>query len=96
LDHLLSLLHLNSLMPPPAPPVKAFPSEFYVTGTSRGIELSPYEPAFEEEMTAARKVMRRYRNALRQLAERGWSVSRSLPTGSDAASLLCPDPSLPA
>lgn len=41
----------------------------YVTETSRGIELSPYDPAFEEEMSAARKVMRRYRNALRQLAE---------------------------
>lgn len=41
----------------------------YVTETPRGIELSPYDPAFEQEMTAARKVMRRYRNALRQLAK---------------------------
>jgi putative addiction module antidote len=41
----------------------------YVTQTARGIELSPYDPAFEEEMEAARKVMRRYRNALRQLAK---------------------------
>jgi putative addiction module antidote len=41
----------------------------YVIQTARGIELSPYDPAFEEEMEAARKVMRRYRNALRQLAK---------------------------
>ena len=40
----------------------------YVTETPGGIELSPYDPAFEQEMTAAREVMRRYRNALRQLA----------------------------
>jgi putative addiction module antidote len=40
----------------------------YVTETSSGIELSPYDPAFEHEMEAARRVMRRYRNALRQLA----------------------------
>ncbi len=40
----------------------------HVTETPRGIELSPYDPAFEQEMEAARKVMRRYRNALRQLA----------------------------
>jgi putative addiction module antidote len=41
----------------------------YVTDTPRGIELSPYDAAFEQEMEAARKVMRRYRNALRQLAK---------------------------
>jgi putative addiction module antidote len=41
----------------------------HVTETARGIELSPYDPAFEQEMTAAHKVMRRYRNALRQLAK---------------------------
>jgi putative addiction module antidote len=41
----------------------------YVTETPRGIELSPYDSAFEQEMEAARKVMRRYRNALRQLAK---------------------------
>lgn len=41
----------------------------HVTETPRGIELSPYDPAFEEEMEAARGIMRRYRNALRQLAK---------------------------
>jgi putative addiction module antidote len=40
----------------------------YVTETPGGIELSPYDPSFEQEMQAARGVMRRYRNALRQLA----------------------------
>lgn len=41
----------------------------HVTETPRGIELSPYDPAFEQEMNAARRIMRRYRNALRQLAK---------------------------
>jgi putative addiction module antidote len=41
----------------------------YITETSHGIELSPYDPAFEQEMQAARRIMRRHRNALRQLAK---------------------------
>ena len=41
----------------------------HVTETPRGIELSPYDPELEQEMAAARKVMRRHRNALRQLAK---------------------------
>jgi putative addiction module antidote len=40
----------------------------YITETAGGVELSPYDPAFEQEMQTARSVMRRYRNALRQLA----------------------------
>jgi putative addiction module antidote len=40
----------------------------YVSETADGIELSPYDPAFEQEIETARTVMRRYRNALRQLA----------------------------
>jgi putative addiction module antidote len=40
-----------------------------VTETPDGIELSPYAADFEADMTAARKVMRRYRNALRELAK---------------------------
>lgn len=40
-----------------------------VTETPNGIELSPYDADFEEDMAAARKVMRRYRNALRELAK---------------------------
>lgn len=34
-----------------------------------GYELTAYDPDFEAEMTAARKVMKRYRNALRELAK---------------------------
>jgi putative addiction module antidote len=34
-----------------------------------GYELTAYDPAFEAEMDAARKVMKRYRNALRELAK---------------------------
>jgi putative addiction module antidote len=41
----------------------------YITETPHGIELSPYDPAFEQEMQAARRIMRRHRNALRQLAK---------------------------
>ncbi len=37
--------------------------------TQGGIELSPYDPGFEKKMMAARHVMRRYRNALRELAK---------------------------
>ena len=40
----------------------------YVSQTADGIELSPYDPEFEQEIETARAVMRRYRNALRQLA----------------------------
>jgi putative addiction module antidote len=40
-----------------------------VTETPGGVELSPYDADFEADMAAARKVMRRYRNALRELAK---------------------------
>ena len=40
-----------------------------VTETPNGIELSPYDAEFDAQMQAARKVMRRYRNALRELAK---------------------------
>jgi putative addiction module antidote len=40
-----------------------------VVETPNGIELSPYDPEFDEAMTAARDVMRDYRNALRELAK---------------------------
>ncbi len=36
--------------------------------TPDGYELSPYDPSFEEEMEAAGRISRRYRNALRKLA----------------------------
>jgi len=40
-----------------------------LTETPNGFEISPYSPEFAEEMDAARLVMRRYRNALHELAE---------------------------
>ena len=39
-----------------------------LTETPNGFEISPYDAAFAEEMDAARGVMRRFRNALRELA----------------------------
>jgi len=40
-----------------------------LTETANGYELSPYDPEFEKAMDASREVMRRYRNALRELAK---------------------------
>ena len=37
--------------------------------TPNGIEITAYDPEFDEEMSHARKVMRDYRNALKKLAE---------------------------
>ena len=37
--------------------------------TQGGIELTPYDAGFEKKMAVARRVMRRYRNALRELAK---------------------------
>jgi putative addiction module antidote len=41
----------------------------YLSETPDGIELSAYDPEFDREMATARTVMRRYRSALRKLAE---------------------------
>ena len=41
----------------------------YVTRTPNGIELTPYDPEFQQAMTASRKVISRYRNALKKLSE---------------------------
>lgn len=40
-----------------------------VVRTPNGIELSPYDPTFDEQMKIARDIMARYRNALRELAK---------------------------
>ncbi len=40
-----------------------------VVTTPNGIELSAYDPTFDEQMKVARDVMARYRNALRELAK---------------------------
>ncbi|MGE0425304.1 MAG: AbrB/MazE/SpoVT family DNA-binding domain-containing protein [Reyranellaceae bacterium] len=37
--------------------------------TPNGIELTPYDSEFDAVMEAARKGMRKYRNALRELAK---------------------------
>jgi putative addiction module antidote len=40
-----------------------------VVVTPNGIELSAYDPTFDEQMKIARNIMARYRNALRELAK---------------------------
>jgi putative addiction module antidote len=40
-----------------------------VVETAHGIEITPYDPDFEKKLEAARKVSRKYRNALRELAK---------------------------
>ena len=41
----------------------------YVIETANGIELTPYDPEFAEQMDMALAVMRENRDALRKLAE---------------------------
>jgi putative addiction module antidote len=41
----------------------------YMMETAHGIELSPYDPAFEAKIEAAKRVMRKNRDALKKLAE---------------------------
>jgi len=41
----------------------------HLTETVGGVRLSPYDPEFEAQMEAARKVMRKRRNVLRELAK---------------------------
>jgi putative addiction module antidote len=41
----------------------------FVTDTAGGLTLTPYNPDFEAQMTAAREVMKRRRNVLRELAK---------------------------
>ncbi len=43
--------------------------ELYLVETPEGLMLTPYDQAFETQMEAAEKVMKRYRNALRRLAK---------------------------
>lgn len=43
--------------------------KLYVTETPDGIHLTPYDPELAETMEIAREGMRRYRNALRDLAK---------------------------
>jgi putative addiction module antidote len=41
----------------------------YLTEAPDGYRLTPYDPVFETQMTAARKVMKKRRAALRELAK---------------------------
>ncbi len=41
----------------------------HVVETPNGIELTPYDPQFAEQMAAAEQVMRSDRNVLKKLAE---------------------------
>lgn len=40
----------------------------FLTATPEGYTVTPYDPAFEDQMNAARRGMANYRNALRELA----------------------------
>jgi putative addiction module antidote len=41
----------------------------YISETPEGIQLTPYDQGFADEMDAARRVMRKHRDVLRKLAE---------------------------
>jgi putative addiction module antidote len=41
----------------------------YLTEAPDGVRLTPYDPAFEEQMSLARKFMRESRDVLRELAK---------------------------
>ena len=41
----------------------------YITETPSGVELTPYDQNFADEMEAAKRVMRKNRDVLRRLAE---------------------------
>jgi putative addiction module antidote len=41
----------------------------YLTEAPDGYRLTPYDPAFDQQMTAAERLMRKRRNVLRALAK---------------------------
>ena len=41
----------------------------YLTESADGVRLTPHDPNFETQMTAAREIMRKRRNVLRELAK---------------------------
>ena len=41
----------------------------YVTESPDGIRITPNDPTFETQMTAARKIMKKRRNVLKELAK---------------------------
>jgi putative addiction module antidote len=43
--------------------------EMFLIGTPTGVELTPYDPEFEAQLKSARKILKKYRNTLRELAK---------------------------
>jgi len=43
--------------------------ELFLTEAPEGLRITPYDPDFEETMKIGEGVMRRYKNALRELAK---------------------------
>ena len=43
--------------------------QLYLTEAPGGFRLTPYDPEFRETLEVAEKFMRRYKNALRELAK---------------------------
>ena len=41
----------------------------YLIETPNGLELTPYDPEFEAQLESAQRVMKKYRNTLRELAK---------------------------
>jgi putative addiction module antidote len=41
----------------------------YLTETKDGFRITPYDPDFERQMKLARRVMKKHRNVLRELAK---------------------------
>ena len=41
----------------------------FVTDAANGVMLTPYSPAFEEQMSLARQIMKERRDVLRELAK---------------------------
>jgi putative addiction module antidote len=41
----------------------------YATESPEGVRLTPFDPAFEQQMEAARKIMKARRNVLHELAK---------------------------
>ncbi|MBV9065877.1 MAG: AbrB/MazE/SpoVT family DNA-binding domain-containing protein [Methylobacteriaceae bacterium] len=41
----------------------------HMTEVPGGVRLTPYDPVFERQMAVARKIMKRNRNVLRELAK---------------------------
>jgi len=43
--------------------------KLFLTQSPEGFRVTPYDPAFERQMKVAAKGMKKYRNALRELAK---------------------------